>query len=86
MLLRYRSMGRAKPYLVFALTDETYALVCEGAPEKTDEKIILSFAGTAWALISLYMSGGIMYAAVEFCLTGALLSAMVFIGKKVEGL
>ena len=32
MLLRYRDMGRAKPYLIFSLTDETYALVCGGAP------------------------------------------------------
>ena len=28
MLERYRGAGRAKPYLIFALTDETYSLVC----------------------------------------------------------
>ena len=38
MLDRYRGIGKAKPYLIFALTDETYALVCNGAPEGTDEK------------------------------------------------
>lgn len=31
MLDRYRDTGRRKPYLIFALTDETYSLVCSGA-------------------------------------------------------
>lgn len=39
MLLRYRDMGKAGPYLIFSLTDETYALVCGGAPEGTDERL-----------------------------------------------
>lgn len=30
MLGQYRRAGRYKPYLVFALTDETYALLCDG--------------------------------------------------------
>ena len=38
MIDRYKGAGRYKPYLIFALTDETYALVCNGAPEGTDEK------------------------------------------------
>lgn len=29
MLGKYRGMGAAKPYLIFALTDETYSLVCQ---------------------------------------------------------
>lgn len=28
MLDKYKGMGRIKPYLIFALTDETYSLVC----------------------------------------------------------
>lgn len=28
MLIRYRDVGKAKPYLIFGLTDETYSLVC----------------------------------------------------------
>ena len=32
MVERYRDVGPAKPYLVFALTDETYSLVCSGDP------------------------------------------------------
>lgn len=30
MLARYRNMGKAKPYLIYGLTDETYSLVCTG--------------------------------------------------------
>lgn len=32
MLERYRGMGPVKPYLIFALTDETYSLVCSKDP------------------------------------------------------
>lgn len=33
MLEKYKGTGRWKPYLIFSLTDETYSLVCQGAPE-----------------------------------------------------
>jgi len=37
MIKPYEAAGRAKPYLVFGLTDETYSLVCTGqAPEGID--------------------------------------------------
>ena len=32
MLEKYNATGKYKPYLIFALTDETYSLVCNGAP------------------------------------------------------
>ena len=38
MLDKYKNTGKYKPYLIFALTDETYALLCQGAPEGTDER------------------------------------------------
>lgn len=39
MLDRYKETGAKKPYLIFALTDETYSLVCSGdVPEKVDQK------------------------------------------------
>lgn len=39
MIDRYKDMGTKKPYLVFALTDETYSLVCSGeVPEGVDQK------------------------------------------------
>ena len=31
MISRYKDSGRYKPYLIFALTDETYSLLCEGS-------------------------------------------------------
>lgn len=35
MIEPYKDAGKFKPYLIFALTDETYSLVCDGkAPEK----------------------------------------------------
>lgn len=37
MVERYKDAGKKKPYLMFALTDETYSLVCNGeCPEETD--------------------------------------------------
>ena len=33
MVEEYRGAGAKKPYMIFALTDETYSLVCAGAPE-----------------------------------------------------
>lgn len=39
MLERYKDTGAAKPYLIFALTDETYSVVCSGGvPEGVDQK------------------------------------------------
>lgn len=39
MVERYRDAGPAKPYLIFALTDETYSLVCSGeVPEGVDRR------------------------------------------------
>ena len=38
MLDKYAGMGKYKPYLIFSLTDETYSLVCNGAPEEETEK------------------------------------------------
>ena len=37
MIGRYRDAGRYKPYMIFALTDETYSLLCDGgAPAEGD--------------------------------------------------
>ena len=38
MLRTYEGAGKWKPYLIFALSDETYSLVCEGAPEDVTDK------------------------------------------------
>lgn len=48
MIARYKDAGRYKPYLIFALTDETYALLCDGSvPEGAD-------AGRYRFLVSLF--------------------------------
>ena len=33
----YRGMGKKKPYAIFALTDETYSLVCQDKHESKEE-------------------------------------------------
>lgn len=39
MIDRYKETGKKKPYLIFALTDETYSLVCSGdVPEGVNQK------------------------------------------------
>lgn len=39
MLERYKDTGAAKPYLIFALTDETYSVVCSGdVPDGVDRR------------------------------------------------
>lgn len=38
MVDRYKGAGKKKPYLIFALTDETYSLVCSGNEDKSDEE------------------------------------------------
>lgn len=48
MLDKYKGAGKRKPYLIFALTDETYSLVCDGSyPDGADKY-------KYWFLISLF--------------------------------
>ena len=48
MFGHYKDAGRYKPYLIFALTDETYSLLCDGeVPEGVDLGSVLgSLAGS----------------------------------------
>ncbi len=40
MIGRYKDSGKYKPYLIFALTDETYSLLCDGnTPEGEDANL-----------------------------------------------
>ncbi len=44
MIEKYKGTGKKKPYLIFALTDETYSLVCSGeAPEGIDRDLYFLF-------------------------------------------
>lgn len=48
MINKYKGAGKKKPYLIFALTDETYSIVCDGEyPEGVDKY-------KYWFLISLF--------------------------------
>ena len=57
MLGKYRNMGKAKPYLVFALTDETYALLCSEPPEGINRKwyylLVSAFDQLYWIIGSV---------------------------------
>lgn len=62
MLVRYRDMGKAKPYLIFSLTDETFSLVCrDGAAEGVDAK---RYYLTVSVLNQLYWISGCSLGAV----------------------
>lgn len=40
MIGKYKSAGKYKPYMIFALTDETYSLLCDGrTPDGTDPEL-----------------------------------------------
>ena len=60
----YKDTGKKKPYLIFALTDETYSLNCNGAPEDLADKSLYFF------LVSLFnhsywVTGSVLGAALE---------------------
>lgn len=73
MIERYKGAGRKKPYLIFALTDETYALVSDGAvPDGADPYLyrflISLFNHVYWVTGSLI--GSILGAALPFQTAG----------------
>lgn len=87
MAAKYKNAGRKKPYLMFALTDETYSLVCRGdCPEGTDFhtfSLIVSamnhsywIAGTVLgALAGAFVH--INFAGVDFAMTALFITVFV---------
>ena len=85
MIGRYRDTGRYKPYLIFALTDETYSLLCDGkAPEGTDPGLffflVSLFNHTWWVAGSLAgaLLGGVLpfsTAGIEFSMTALFIAS-----------
>lgn len=85
MLERYQNAGKAKPYLIFALTDETYSLVCGELPNIPPEEqvnyrflvsilnhlywIIGSVAGAVAGSLIQFNSQGIDFALTALFLT-----------------
>ncbi len=69
MLEKYRDAGRAKPYLIFALTDETFSLVCspelpEGVERRRYYLLVSLFNQFYWVAGSTL--GGILGSALLF--------------------
>ena len=69
MIGRYRDAGKYKPYLIFALTDETYSLLCDGkTPEGEDPDLyrflVSLFNQSYWVLGSA--AGSLLGAVLPF--------------------
>ncbi len=73
MIGRYRDAGKYKPYMIFALTDETYSLLCQGeTPEGTDPNryrfLVSLFNHLYW--ITGSVAGSLLGAALPFSTEG----------------
>ncbi len=73
MIERYQRSGKYKPYLIFALTDETYSLLCDGkTPEGADPDkyrfLVSLFDQCYW--VAGCVLGSILGAALPFSTAG----------------
>lgn len=75
MIGKYRDMGKAKPYLIFGLTDETYSLLCDGRDWPEDKKsarlyclLVTLFDQCYW--VTGTVLGSLIGAMLEFDSTG----------------
>ncbi len=73
MIDRYKDAGRYKPYLIFALTDETYSLLCDGnAPDEGDPNqyrfLVSLFNQSYWVTGSVL--GSVLGAVLPFSSAG----------------
>ena len=93
MVDRYKDAGRYKPYLIFALTDETYSLLCDGhAPDQAEADryrfFVSLFNQCYWVTGSVLGSllGAVLpfsTAGIEFSMTALFIAA--FTGQWLEG-
>ena len=83
MLERYGRAGRARPYLIFALTDETYSLVCTSRGDDTRYCLRLSALDQLyWVAGSLIgsLAGAVLpfdFSGIDFSLTALFLTVVV---------
>lgn len=73
MINRYKDSGKYKPYLIFALTDETYSLLCDGkTPEGEDPdlfRFLVSFFDQCYWVIGSVI-GSLLGAVLPFSTKG----------------
>lgn len=67
MIDRYKNAGKYKPYMIFALTDETYSLLCDGETPDEENANLYRF------LVSLFNHVYWVFG----CVTGSLLGAVL---------
>lgn len=85
MVDAYKGTGKRKPYLIFALTDETFSLVSQGAPEKADRNcyffLVSLFNQCYWvigsALGSLAGKLPVDFTGIDFALTALFITIFV---------
>lgn len=85
MIDKYCDAGKWKPYMIFALTDETYSLLCDGsAPEGTEPQLyrflVSLFNHSYWVLGSVLgnLLGSVLpfsTAGIEFSMTALFIAA-----------
>lgn len=88
MLTKYKKTGKAKPYLIFALTDETFSLVCDAdLPENIDTTkyylFVSLFNQLYWVLGSLF--GTLLGSALSFNTMGVEFSMTALFTVTVVG-
>lgn len=69
MLERYKHTGKKKPYLIFALTDETYSLVCHDDPNIPPEQRSNYYLFVSLLNHVYWVAGSLMGAAVGSLVT-----------------
>ena len=88
MLGKYRGTGVVKPYLIFALTDETYALLCQDALPVPPEKqraycLLVSLLDHLWWVLGTLLGAAagavlsISTEGVDFALTALFVTVLV---------
>ncbi len=88
MIEPYRAAGKYKPYMIFALTDETYSLLCDGTvPEDVDPRryrfLVSLFNQCYW--VTGNVLGSLLGAVLPFSTVGIEFSMMaLFIASFTE--